>query len=296
MNIHHLELFFYVAKYKGISAAARHMPYGIQQPAISGQMTQLENSVGTQLFHRRPFGLTPAGTRLFDEIQPFFSRVADLPARLRGQGEERLRLAGPAQILRDYLPEILADYKKKFPGLRLTLHDVNQIGAEDLLRRREVDLAITELESLPAGFIESCSLARLPLVLVVPIRSKLRTFKDVFPNGKPSERLISLPSNEVITKQFQTGLSRLRLTWATAVEVSSIELVDTYAALGFGVGLSVALPRRRRRTGLRELPLRGFQELTISAFWADELSPHAAIFLEQVKTVARQITQQSAKK
>jgi hypothetical protein len=28
MNIHHLELFYYVAKHGGISDAIRHMPYG----------------------------------------------------------------------------------------------------------------------------------------------------------------------------------------------------------------------------------------------------------------------------
>ena len=42
MNIHHLELFYFVAKYEGITAAVRKMPYGIQQPAVSGQILQLE--------------------------------------------------------------------------------------------------------------------------------------------------------------------------------------------------------------------------------------------------------------
>ena len=41
-NLHHLELFYYVAKYGGITPAVRKMPYGIQQPAVSGQMLQLE--------------------------------------------------------------------------------------------------------------------------------------------------------------------------------------------------------------------------------------------------------------
>ena len=41
MNIHHLELFYYFAKHGGISEAVRNMPYGIQQPAISGQVIQL---------------------------------------------------------------------------------------------------------------------------------------------------------------------------------------------------------------------------------------------------------------
>ena len=52
MNIHHLELFYYVAKHGGISEAVRNMPYGIQQPAISGQVIQLEEFLGVTLFHR----------------------------------------------------------------------------------------------------------------------------------------------------------------------------------------------------------------------------------------------------
>src|SRR5207249_2232437 len=35
MNIHHLELFYYVARHGGIVPAVRNMPYGIQQPAAS---------------------------------------------------------------------------------------------------------------------------------------------------------------------------------------------------------------------------------------------------------------------
>ncbi len=42
MNIHHLELFYFVAKYGGIAAALRNIPYGIQQPAVSGQIAKLE--------------------------------------------------------------------------------------------------------------------------------------------------------------------------------------------------------------------------------------------------------------
>jgi len=50
VNIHHLELFYYVAGHGGISEAVRHMPYGIQQPAVSDQVIQLEESLGVTLF------------------------------------------------------------------------------------------------------------------------------------------------------------------------------------------------------------------------------------------------------
>jgi hypothetical protein len=45
MNIHHLELFYFVAKHGGIAAAVRNIPYGIQQPAVSGQIAKLEESL-----------------------------------------------------------------------------------------------------------------------------------------------------------------------------------------------------------------------------------------------------------
>lgn len=38
MNPHHLELFYHVAKSKGVSRAVRQMPYGIQQPSVSAQV------------------------------------------------------------------------------------------------------------------------------------------------------------------------------------------------------------------------------------------------------------------
>jgi hypothetical protein len=83
MNIHHLELFYFVAKHVGIAAAVRNIPYGIQQPAVSGQIAKLEESLGTKLFQRRPFALSPTGTELFEFIRPFFENIDVVAERLR---------------------------------------------------------------------------------------------------------------------------------------------------------------------------------------------------------------------
>jgi DNA-binding transcriptional LysR family regulator len=265
------------------------MPYGIQQPAISGQITQLESTLGVQLFHRRPFSLTPAGTRLYGEIESFFRHLGDLPAHVRGHSEQRLRLAAPAPILRDYLPAILAQYKRRNPEFRLTLHNVNQAAAEELLRQHEIDLAITELEGRPSPAIKCCELVRLPLVLVVPTRSRLRSLTDVFLNRQPVERLISLPASELIAKHFQNGLTKRRLNWQPAMQVSSLELVHTYTKLGFGVGMSVAIPGSKSDSGVRQISLPGFPQLTISALWMSDLGEIAAKFLEDVKKVAARL-------
>src|ERR1700760_4669312 len=121
MNIHHLELFYYVARHGGISEAVRKFPYGIQQPAISGQIAQLEEFLGTTLFHRRPFALTSAGEKLYEFIEPFFSGVEAMTAELQGGTTHQLRIGSSDIVLRDHLPEVLQAVRKKYPQLKVTL-------------------------------------------------------------------------------------------------------------------------------------------------------------------------------
>src|SRR2546429_486035 len=100
MNPHHLELFYYVAKCRGVSHAARQMPYGIQQPSVSAQVNALERDLGVALFERRPFKLTPAGQELFKFVEPFFGKMAEI--RERVQGGSQLRIGASPIIFRDY--------------------------------------------------------------------------------------------------------------------------------------------------------------------------------------------------
>jgi DNA-binding transcriptional LysR family regulator len=265
------------------------MPYGIQQPAISGQISKLEKTLGTKLFQRRPFGLTPAGFKLYNEIERFFGGLKELPDQIRGHAQQYLRLAAPAIIQRDYLPGILRGYKRRYRDFRLTLYDTNQATAEELLRKQEIDLAITELEDRPANFVKSCGLVQLPLVLVVPKRSRFRTINDFFHGNTPLQSLISLPPDEVISKHFHAGLKKLGLGWAPAIEVSSLELIDIYTSLGFGVGVSVAVPGARRKSNLRVLPLRKFSPLTVAALWTGDLSEPTATFLADIKKLANRL-------
>src|SRR6185295_8571840 len=121
MNIHHLELFYYVARHGGISEAVRNIPYGIQQPAVSGQILQLEEFLGVTLFHRRPFALTPPGEELYKFIQPFFDNLAAMTNKLRGDLTQHIRIGSSEIVLRDHLPIPLENVRKGFPHLKVTL-------------------------------------------------------------------------------------------------------------------------------------------------------------------------------
>ncbi len=116
MNIHHLELFYYVARHGGITEAVRNIPYGIQQPAISGQVAQLEEYLGATLFQRRPFALTPAGEKLYRFVQPFFSNLDSVASELQGGKIRQIRIGASTIVLRDHLPELFQNVRKRFPN------------------------------------------------------------------------------------------------------------------------------------------------------------------------------------
>lgn len=261
------------------------MPYGIQQPAISGQLLQLEKELGVKLFERRPFALTPAGRELQAFVDPFFGKIAETAARLRQVEDKTLRLAASATILRDYLPSLLQEQQRAVPGLTLKLHDANQQSAERLLRAQEIDLAISELENRPAAGVRSAVLLRLPLALIAPAKLHVRSALEIL-RAPARYRLVSLPAHEVLAQQFQRQIRRSGQVWPVGIEVSSLDLVARYVSLGLGVGLGLKLPGAKLPRGVRLLPLKGFQPLVIALLWQRHLSPANALFLAAVREQA----------
>lgn len=266
MNVHHLELFYYVAKHGGISEAARNMPYGIQQPAISGQIIQLEEYLGTTLFQRRPFCLTPAGKELYTFIQSFFENLDAVAERLRGGVAQHIRIGASEIVLRDHLPDVLQIIRKQFPKLRFTLREGYQPELERWLTDQEIDVAITLLEARGQSGIHTQPLLKLPLVLLVEKTSPLRSADELWKRDRIDETLISLPRNEAICKNFQQGLQKLGVDWFTRIEVSSLALIETYVAKGYGIGLAVRPPKSRFASDVRALPL-DFAPVILGAAW-----------------------------
>lgn len=296
MNIHHLELFYYVAKYEGITAAVRKMPFGIQQPAVSGQILQLERDLGVKLFNRRPFALTPAGEELYDFVYPFFSRVPEIESRLRGEEAMHLRIAASASYLRNHLPDLLAEMRKEEPALRLTLREVTPNRIHGLLTGQQVDLAITGLYGRVGEGLQAVELTKLPLVLLVPESWPVRRFSDLLvddPNstGKISKYpLVGLPQDETISKIFQDALQERKVNWIPSVETDALDVIEEYAARGFGVGLGVAIPGRKTLPGLRILRLTEFPPFVVGVLYQRDLKPVAQAFLDKAKKLAKALS------
>jgi DNA-binding transcriptional LysR family regulator len=290
MNVHHLELFYYVARHQGIAEAVRNIPYGIQQPAVSGQIIALEDFLGVKLFQRRPFILSPAGQELYEFIKPFFSNLEPMTKKLQGGTAHHIRIGASEIVLRDHVPYFIGQVKKKFPQLRLTLREGYQPQIETWLEREELDLGFTLIGDNPPPGIQSAPLLSLPLMLLVPKASRFKAADDILLQDKIDSALINLPANEAITRNFQRGLARRGVDWFPSIEVSSLHLIETYVANGHGIGLFVKIPTTKLHKDIRMLPLPDFPPVSFGALWKGRQTPIMQAFLDEARARSVEVT------
>jgi DNA-binding transcriptional LysR family regulator len=289
VNVHHLELFFYIARHGGIMPAVRNIPYGIQQPAVSAQVAQLEDFLGVTLFRRRPFSLTPEGEKLFEFIKPFFSNLDKVAAELQGGTARRIRIGSSAIVLRDHLPRLLHAVQKKFSGLKVTLRQGFPADLLKLLTEDEIDVAFMLMDAkLPAGF-DSMTLLELPLVLLVGKGSPLKSAEELWRQDRIVDSLVCLPPAESPTRGFLNHLNKLGVEWFPAIEASSTDFIESYVASGLGIGLSVEIPKHALSPGVRALPLKEFPSLTLGAVWRGRRTPLLDALLAEAQARASEL-------
>jgi DNA-binding transcriptional LysR family regulator len=185
------------------------------------------------------------------------------------------------------LPGVLKVVQKNFPKLKVTLREGYQPQLESWLQRQELDLAVTLLDGKPPSGTHALPLFKLPLILLVHKNSQLKSAKELWERDRIEETLISLPTNESIYKCFQQGLSRLGVDWFTGIEVSTVDLVETYVANGYGIGLSIAVPKAKHKPAIRVLPLEDFQPVTFGVLWQGKPAPIVQAFLTIIQETAR---------
>ncbi len=147
MDLHKLRTFSIVAAEGNITRAARRL--STSQPAISKQLAELEDALGTALFHRLPRGvrLTEAGQilrrhadRIFQEEGAAESELAALSGLTRG----RLTVGASTTIGSYLIPQLFGGFHRAHPEVRLELEIANTAVVQAMVLDDRIDLGLIE--------------------------------------------------------------------------------------------------------------------------------------------------------
>jgi DNA-binding transcriptional LysR family regulator len=138
--------FMAVAETGSVRAASRNL--NIAASAISRQLIQLEESLGSDLFDRsgRGLALSPAGEILLRGLRAAtqgHENTLDELGALKGLKRGLLRLATVESISVAILPDILLSFAKQYPGIEVSVAVAGSDTVTELIRDHHADLGFT---------------------------------------------------------------------------------------------------------------------------------------------------------
>ncbi|MDQ8035275.1 MAG: LysR family transcriptional regulator [Bordetella sp.] len=144
LSVNHYRHFLLVAELRSFGQAAERAHRS--QPALSLSIREMEQRLGQALFERGSrVALTAYGREclpLARELVAHHERVAAALGGLARNETGVLRLATVATVATHWLPELVARYRARFPGVRLRLYDDNSEGVERMVLAGEAELAV----------------------------------------------------------------------------------------------------------------------------------------------------------
>ena len=251
MDFRHLTYFVAVAERLSFSKAAEELH--VAQPAISQQIRALESKLGVQLFDRvgKRVSLTDAGRALLPHARQILAAVEAAENEVRERTSltrGTASLGAPPTVSTHLLPDQLTRFKRKYPGLEVTLRES---GTETLLHLIEVgqlDLAIVAADRLP-DMVESASFMEEEYMLAVSAQHPLSRAgrKSVRLSDLSTEAFILFPEGYRLREVTLTACRRAGFEPKVALDGGAMQSALEFVAAGLGVALMPELALEGRQ-------------------------------------------------
>jgi LysR family hydrogen peroxide-inducible transcriptional activator len=214
---------------------------GLSQPAVSAQLAQMEEGLGTLLVERtrRRVLMTPVGRDVAERARAILRDVADLEDAARQSGEPlsgTLRL-GVLRTLGPYLlPHILPEMRRRHPDLKLYLRE--EPGERLLAELASGDLDMVMVADAPHGdtHLTVVPLFHEPLWAALPLGHPLGSRQTLTAGDMEKEQLILL--------ELGDGLREPAMALAAEhpdFRATSLDSLRQMVAMGLGATLLPAL-------------------------------------------------------
>lgn len=217
------------------SAAAR---LHLTQPAVSMQITQLEESAGVALFERlgKKLYLTPAGAELLVHVRRVSQSVREAGEAMdaiRGLEVGRLTIA-VVSTAKYFAPRLLTMFRNAHPKIELRLSDANREQVLQHLRANLVDLAIM---GQPPDDIETVAepFAPHPHVIIAPPGHPLCSRRGVPVKELSNEVFVGREPGSGTRSAMERFFAQHKITPEIAMVMQSNESIKQAVMAGMGL-------------------------------------------------------------
>lgn len=170
MNSKQLQYAVLLSEVRNFSLVAEHL--NISQPALSKQISGLEQELGLRLFDRSttPLSLTPAGTHFIQSAKELLYREDQLKRSMEDfkSGQRGTLTIGISPFRSLYLiAPVAKKIREKFPGIEIVLHEAGSDQLRKDAAEGKLDFAIVNLP-VDDSILDVTPIEPDKLILAVP--------------------------------------------------------------------------------------------------------------------------------
>jgi DNA-binding transcriptional LysR family regulator len=255
VDIRQLRYFQAVAEELHFGRAAARL--AIAQPALSRQVQQLEEELGTPLLRRtqRRVELLPAGALLLERARAIQHDLAQAlaDARRTGAGElGRLALGFIHSSTYGLLPAMVGRFRQLYPGIELELQELPITAQHAALLRGTIDLGLLRVQPAPPE-LEVLPVMPDPFVLAVPAKHPLAQRTRVRLKAVAGEPFVMFPrdGSPLFHERIQALFEQAGIRPRVAQHATQIHTVLGLVGAGLGLAIVPASGRNLRPRNVR---------------------------------------------
>jgi DNA-binding transcriptional LysR family regulator len=239
-TLRQVEYFVAVGELGSIALAAERLH--ISSPSISTAISQLETTLGLQLFirkHAQGLALTPAGRRFLAEAKSLLAQAQMLRGvadEISGEARGAITIGSLVTVAPLILPALRRGFEATHPHSQRHQFTANQVALLEGLRDARVDIALTYDLEIPQDIRFEPLSSLPPLALVGPEHSLAGASKVTLEQLAPEKLiLLDLPlSREYFLSLFHQAGLQPRI----AERVPDMGVIRSMVANGFGYSLA----------------------------------------------------------
>ena len=301
ITLKQIECFLAVAEHGSFSGASKRL--NTAQPALSQAIKDLEAELGVRLFDRttRRVELTDAGrefqqsaAKVIEELEHAVESVHELAERKRG----RLTVAAPPLLAAVVLPQAIAEFRRRFPGISVQIADVGTEQIIESVRNGKADCGIGTFQPSEEG-IERVALVRDSLMLFCDEASPLNGSEPVCWSELADYPLVTLTRDSGIRLLVEVGFESCELPLKPAFEVAQVTTAIALVEAGLGVAVlptyALAAARYRKVNGRQLVEPVISREIVMIHASGRSVSPAVQAFSQVIRRFAQQLTPQETR-